>query len=77
VKTIPTTPPSKEMEGARSITPRSFFPDILFIQGRVEDAHVSDNEPTIHAEEPPNATHVDIGTDVVTYNVTMKLRNEI
>jgi hypothetical protein len=70
--TIPTTSPSKEMEGARSITPNSFFPDILFIQGRVEDTPVSDDEPTILGEEPPSVTHADAGTSAVTYDITTK-----
>jgi hypothetical protein len=37
--TISTTPPSKEMEGKLITTPSPFFPDILFIYGRVEGAH--------------------------------------
>jgi hypothetical protein len=53
--TIPTILPSKEMERARSITPSTFFPDILFIQRRVEDAPVSNDEHTILGEEPPLA----------------------
>jgi hypothetical protein len=43
----------KEMVGARSITPNSFFSVILFIQGRVEDAPVSGDEAAVLGEEPP------------------------
>jgi hypothetical protein len=31
----------------------SFFPDILFIQGRVEDTPISDDKPIVLGEEPP------------------------
>jgi hypothetical protein len=65
------------MEGTRSITPRSFFPDILFIQGRVEDTLVSNDEPTILGEEPPSMTHADAGTSVVTYGIITKPGNRI
>jgi hypothetical protein len=30
-----------------------FYPDILFIEGRVESSPISDNEPTVPREEPP------------------------
>jgi hypothetical protein len=37
----------------RNTTPSSFFLDILFIQGRVEDTPIFDDEPTVLGEEPP------------------------
>jgi hypothetical protein len=41
------------MEGVRNTTPSSFYPNILFIQGRMEDTHIFDDEPTVLGEEPP------------------------
>jgi hypothetical protein len=45
--------PSKkdEKELATTITP--FYPDSLFIGGRLELAPISDDEPTMPGEEPP------------------------
>jgi hypothetical protein len=45
--------PSKEDEKKSTVVPAPFYPDILFIQGRLESAPVSNDEPTIQGEEPP------------------------
>jgi hypothetical protein len=50
---IPTPPPSKEDEKKHTIAPAPFFPDILFIHGRLESSPISDDEPTVLGEEPP------------------------
>jgi hypothetical protein len=45
--------PSKE-DGKRStIAPAPFYPDILFIEGRLESSPIFDDEPTMQGEEPP------------------------
>jgi hypothetical protein len=41
-----------EMARAKDAPLSSFFSDVLFIQGRVEDAPISDDEPTILGEVP-------------------------
>jgi hypothetical protein len=51
--TVPTDPLTWETAGAQDTTLSSFFLDILFIQGRVEDAPISDDKPTIQGEDPP------------------------
>jgi hypothetical protein len=51
--TFPIPPPSKE-DGKKSyIAPAPFYPDILFIQGRLKSTPISDDEPTMQGEEPP------------------------
>lgn len=47
----PTALSSREVEGVHTNL-SSFFPDVLFIQGRVEAAPISDDEPTVLGEEP-------------------------
>jgi hypothetical protein len=44
---------SREMARAQNATPSYFFLNVLFIQGRIEDAPVSDDEPTVRREVPP------------------------
>jgi hypothetical protein len=44
--------PSKENKKKLVATTVSFYPDILFIGGRVESTPVSDDEPTTQGEEP-------------------------
>jgi hypothetical protein len=46
-------PPSKEDEKKHAAAPTPFFPDIPFIQGILESSPISDNEPTVLGEEPP------------------------
>jgi hypothetical protein len=50
---LPTPPPSKEDERRRTTVPAPFYPDVLFIQGRLESSPISDDEPTMQGEEPP------------------------
>jgi hypothetical protein len=45
-------PPSKENRKKLVTTTVPFYPDILFIEGRVESTPVSDDEPTAPGEEP-------------------------
>jgi hypothetical protein len=45
-------PPSKENRKKIATTATPFYPDVLFI-GRVESPPVSDDEPTVPGEEPP------------------------
>jgi hypothetical protein len=46
-------PPSKENRKKLIAMTTPFYPDILFIGGRVESSPVSDDEPTVLGEEPP------------------------
>jgi hypothetical protein len=45
-------PPSKENRKKLVTTTVPFYPDVLFIGGRVESTPVSDDEPTAPGEEP-------------------------
>jgi hypothetical protein len=45
-------PPSKENRKKLVAMIVSFYPDVLFIGGRVESSPVSDDEPTALGEEP-------------------------
>jgi hypothetical protein len=45
-------PPSKENRKKLVATTVPFYPDVLFIEGRVESTPVSDDEPTAPGEEP-------------------------
>jgi hypothetical protein len=45
--------PSKEDGKKSTIASAPFYPDLLFIMGRVEFAPIFDNEPTMQGEEPP------------------------
>jgi hypothetical protein len=50
---LPTPSPSKK-DGKKFITTKTpFYPDVLFIGGRVESSPISDDEPTMPGEEPP------------------------
>jgi hypothetical protein len=51
--TFPIPPPSTEDGKKNTVMPAPFFPDILFIEGRLESAPISDDEPTMQGEEPP------------------------
>jgi hypothetical protein len=46
-------PPSKENRKKFVIMTTPFYPDVLFIGGRVESSPVSNDEPTAPGEEPP------------------------
>jgi hypothetical protein len=45
--------PSKENRKKLVATTTPFYPDVLFIGGRVESSPISDDEPTVPGEEPP------------------------
>ena len=50
---LPTPSPSKK-DGKEFITTATpFYPDVLFIGGRLESSPISDDEPTMPGEEPP------------------------
>jgi hypothetical protein len=51
--TFPIPLPSKKDRKKDTVGPAPFYPDILFIQGRLELAPISDDEPTMQGEEPP------------------------
>jgi hypothetical protein len=44
---------SKENRKKLVVTATPFYPDVLFIRGRVESSPISDDEPTMPGEEPP------------------------
>jgi hypothetical protein len=48
-----TPSPSKEDGKKSAIVPAPFYPNILFIGGRLESSPISDDEPTMQGEEPP------------------------
>jgi hypothetical protein len=45
--------PSKEDRKELTITTTPFYPDVLFIEGRLKSSPISDDEPTVLGEEPP------------------------
>jgi hypothetical protein len=51
--TLPIPPPSKEDGKKNTVMPAPFYPDVLFIQGRLESVPISNNEPTMQGEELP------------------------
>jgi hypothetical protein len=51
--TLLVPPPSKENRKKLVVTTTPFYPDVLFIGGRVESSPVFDDEPTTPGEEPP------------------------
>jgi hypothetical protein len=46
-------PPSKDNRKKLVVTTTPFYPDVLFIGGRVKLSPLSDDEPTVPGEEPP------------------------
>jgi hypothetical protein len=48
---FPAPSPSKEDGKKSAITLAPFYPDILFIGGRLESSPISDDEPTMQGEE--------------------------
>jgi hypothetical protein len=50
---FPAPSPSKEDGKKYAIAAAPFYPDILFNGGRLESSPISNNEPTIQGEEPP------------------------
>ena len=51
--TFPIPLPSKEDGKKDTVAPAPFYSDILFVQGRLESAPISDDERTMQGEEPP------------------------
>jgi hypothetical protein len=51
--TLPAPSPSKKDRKEFITVATPFYPDVLFIGGRVESSPISDDEPTIPREEPP------------------------
>jgi hypothetical protein len=50
---FPAPSPSKKDGRELTTTVTPFYPDILFIGGRLESSPISDDEPTVLGEEPP------------------------
>jgi hypothetical protein len=50
--TLLVPPPSKENRKKLVTMTVPFYPDVLFIGGRVESTPISDDEPTVPGEEP-------------------------
>jgi hypothetical protein len=74
---FPTPLPSKEDEKKSAITPAPFYPDVLFIEGRLESLPISDDEPTMQGKNLPSVKHDDGRTDAGTCDDIMKLGNRI
>jgi hypothetical protein len=68
--TFPIPLPSKEDGKKSTIAPAPFYPDVLFIQGRLESTPAE-------GRSLPSVKHDDRGTDVETYGDIMKLGNGI
>jgi hypothetical protein len=45
--------PSKEDGKKSAVVTAPFYPDVLFIRGRLESSPISDDVPTMQVEEPP------------------------
>jgi hypothetical protein len=73
----PTPLPSKEDEKKHATPPAPFFPDVLFIQGRLESSPILDDEPTVLGKNLPSAMLGDGETDVETCGDIMKPKNGI
>jgi hypothetical protein len=50
---FPAPSPSKKDRKELTITTTPFYPNILFIGGRLESSPISDDEPIVQGEEPP------------------------
>jgi hypothetical protein len=50
---LPAPSPSKKDRKNFDTAATPFYPDVLFIGGRVESSPISDDEPTIPGKEPP------------------------
>jgi hypothetical protein len=66
-----------ERAGTRDTASSSLLLDVLFIQGRVEDAPIFNYEPNALREEPCSARHANVGTGVVTLGVITRPSNGI
>jgi hypothetical protein len=68
--------PSKE-DGKNTVAPAPFYPDILFIQGILESAPISDDEPTMQGRNLPSVMPSDGETDARMCGDIMKPGNGI
>jgi hypothetical protein len=69
---FPSPSPSKK-DGKEFITATTpFYPDILFIGGRLESSLISDDEPTMPGEEPPPARSSATKEQTPGYSVTSR-----
>jgi hypothetical protein len=50
---LPTPSPSKKDGKEFNAAATPFYPDVLFIKGKLESSLISDDEPTMSGEEPP------------------------
>jgi hypothetical protein len=60
---FPAPSPSKEDGEKHTITATPFYPNIIFIGGRLESSPISNDESTVQGEEPPSVKHGGEGTD--------------
>jgi hypothetical protein len=65
--------PSKEDGNKLATTATPFYPDILFIGGRLESSPISDDEPTVQGKSLPSEKHDDEGTDARIFGDIMRL----
>jgi Na+-transporting NADH:ubiquinone oxidoreductase subunit NqrC len=60
---LPVPPPSKEDGKKNTTIPAPFYPNVLFIQGRLESLPIFNDEPTIQGRNYPNMMPGDGETD--------------
>jgi hypothetical protein len=60
---LPTPPPSKKDGKKNTAIPAPFYPNVLFIQERLESAPISDDEPTMQGRNLPSVMPGDGGTN--------------
>jgi hypothetical protein len=75
--TFPIPPPSKEDSKKNTVAPALFYPDILFIEGRLELVPISDDEPTMQGRNLPSMMPGDGEKDTRMGGDIMKPRNGI
>jgi hypothetical protein len=75
--TIPAAPPTWETAKARDAALSSFFLNVLFMQGRVEDAPIFNDETTVLGEEPHSVRHADVEAGAIRFDITMRPGNVI
>ena len=75
--TFPIHPPSKEDGKKNTIMLTPFYPDVLFIQGRLELAPSPTMSLPCKGTSLHSVKHGDGGTNAITYDDIMKLENGI
>jgi hypothetical protein len=68
-------PPSKENRKKLVVMTTPFYPDVLFIEGRVESSPISNDEPTAPGTNLLSGKLADEGTDAVMSGDIMKPEN--